>query len=112
MIVTFLGPSSNPYPFIKACDIYVHPSRYEGKSIVVREAQVLCKPIIITNYPTAPSQINHGKDGIICGMDNEDVANAIYELARNKEKQENIINHLETHDYSGRDEIEKIYSLI
>lgn len=111
-VVTFLGPSDNPYPFIKDCDIYVHPSRYEGKSIVVREAQVLCKPIIITDYPTAPSQIKHGEDGIICGMNNVDVANAIYDLAINKEKQERIVNYIKTHDYSGRDEIEKLYSLI
>ena len=55
--VIILGKRSNPYPYIKACDIYVQPSRYEGKSVTVREAQMLCKPVVVTNYPTASSQI-------------------------------------------------------
>lgn len=48
----------NPYPYIKACDWYVQPSCYEGKSVVVREAQMLCKPVIVTNYPTAPCRFS------------------------------------------------------
>ena len=60
--VILLGKRSNPYPYIKACDIYVQPSRYEGKSVTVREAQMLCKPVVVTNYPTAPSQIRSGID--------------------------------------------------
>lgn len=111
-VVTFLGPSSNPYPYIKACDIYVHPSRYEGKSIVVREAQILCKPVIITNYPTAKSQINHDVDGIICELDNHKIAEAIYKLATDRDKQQSLTTYLREHNYSGLEEIEKIYRLI
>ena len=110
--VVFMGPSDNPYPYIKGCDIYVHPSRYEGKSIVVREAQVLCKPVIITNYATAKSQINNGVDGVICELDNTSVAEAIFALATDVKKQNSIVNHLQTHDYAGVAEVEKIYRLI
>lgn len=111
-VVTFLGPSSNPYPYIKACDIYVHPSRYEGKSIVVREAQILCKPVIITNYPTAKSQINDGVDGVICELDNKKIAEAIYELAISKERQQSLIAYLQEHDFAGVNEVNKIYNII
>lgn len=111
-VVTFLGPSSNPYPYINACDIYVHPSRYEGKSIVVREAQILCKPVIITNYPTAKSQIIDGVDGVICDMDNKKIAEAIYCLANDKQKQASIIEYLKSHDFAGESEVEKLYELI
>ncbi len=110
--VIFTGPSDNPYPYIKDCDIYVHPSRYEGKSIVVREAQVLCKPVIITNYPTAKSQISNGVDGIICELDNKSVAEAIFTLITDSKKQTSIINNLRTHDYAGIAEVDKIYNLI
>lgn len=41
--VILLGKRSNPYPYIAACDIYVQPSRFEGKSVAVREAQILKK---------------------------------------------------------------------
>lgn len=110
--VVFMGPSDNPYPYVKGCDIYVHPSRYEGKSIVVREAQVLCKPVIITNYPTAVSQINNGVDGIICELNNKSVAEAIFDLATDMNKQKSIKSYLNTHDYAGVVEVEKIYRLI
>lgn len=46
--VILLGKRSNPYPYIKACDIYVQPSRYEGMSVTVREAQMLGKSVVVT----------------------------------------------------------------
>ena len=110
--VIFLGPSSNPYPFLKYCDIYAHPSRYEGKSIVVREAQVLCKPVVITNYPTAHSQINDGVDGVIVPLDNEGCAKGLAEFIMDESKQKEIIKNLQKEDHAGMNEVNKIYELI
>lgn len=110
--VILLGKRSNPYPYIKACDIYVQPSRYEGKSVTVREAQMLCKPVVVTNYPTAPSQIRSGIDGVIVPMDNEGCANGLAEVICDKSLQERIIAHLKTHDYGNESEVDKIYELI
>lgn len=67
--VILLGKKGNPYPYIRACDWYIQPSRFEGKSIAVREAQLLGKPVIITNYPTAHSQIEESVDGFIGSLD-------------------------------------------
>ena len=110
--VILLGKRSNPYPYIKNCDIYVQPSRYEGKSVTVREAQMLCKPVVVTNYPTAPSQIRSGIDGVIVPMDNEGCAHGLAEVICDKPLQERIIAHLKTHDYGNESEVEKIYTLI
>ncbi len=110
--VHFIGPKSNPYPWIKACDIYVQPSRYEGHSVTVREAQILCKPVIITNYPTAGSQILNGIDGIICGMDNNSIAETILSLAKDISRQKDLIEFVSTHDYGNENEVEKIYKLL
>ena len=110
--VILLGKRSNPYPYIKACDIYVQPSRYEGKSVTVREAQMLCKPVVVTNYPTAPSQIRNGVDGVIVPMDNEGCAKGLAQVIYDKPLQERIIAHLKTHDYGNESEVEKIYTLI
>lgn len=109
--VILLGKKENPYPYIKACDIYVQPSRYEGKSITVREAQILCKPVIVTNYPTASSQIQDGVDGVIVPMDVDACAQEMAAFIRDKEKQMTIVAYLKTHDYGNEDEIEKIYQL-
>lgn len=110
--VILLGKRTNPYPYIKTCDIYVQPSRYEGKSVTVREAQMLCKPVVVTNYPTAPSQIRSGIDGVIVPMDNEGCAHGLAEVICDKPLQERIIAHLKTHDYGNESEVEKIYELI
>lgn len=69
--VFLLGKKENPYPYMKTCDIYIQPSRYEGKAVTVREAQMLCKPVVITNFPTACSQLTDGVDGIIVPLENE-----------------------------------------
>lgn len=110
--VIILGKRSNPYPYIKACDIYAQPSRYEGKSVTVREAQMLCKPVVITDYPTAKSQIKHGVDGIIVPMDNEGCANGMADFLLNYQLQQQIVDYLQTHDYGNMNEIEKLYNLI
>ena len=110
--VILLGKRANPYPYIKACDWYVQPSRYEGKSVVVREAQILGKPVIITNYPTSVSQIQNGIDGIIVPMDVDKCAEAIAVALTDERQKKSIVEHLTTHDYGNEAEVEKIYSLV
>ncbi len=110
--VVLLGRKDNPYPYIKACDIYVQPSRFEGKSVTVREAQVLCRPVAITNYPTAPSQVADGRDGIIMPLDNEGCAEALADFVRRPALRQEISAYLATHDYSNESEVEKIYKLL
>ncbi|MBR1726026.1 MAG: glycosyltransferase [Muribaculaceae bacterium] len=110
--VKLLGATSNPYPYIKACDIYVQPSRYEGKSVTVREAQILCKPVVITDYPTARSQVQDGVDGIICPMDNASIARAIADLAGDTARRQALSDYLATHDYGNEAEVAKVYQLL
>ena len=46
--VKLLGAKSNPYPYIKMCDIMILTSDYEGFPVVYNEAIVLNKPILST----------------------------------------------------------------
>lgn len=109
--VIILGKKSNPYPYIKACDIYVQPSRYEGKSVTVREAQMLYKPVVVTNYPTAKSQIQDGVDGVIVPMDNEGCAKGLANFILNKIQQNSITEFLKVHDYGNEAAVQKIDNL-
>ena len=109
--VIILGKKENPYPYIKACDVYVQPSRYEGNAVTVREAQMLGKPVVVTNYATAASQIQNGIDGIIVPKDNEGCAAAIAQFLQNLTKQQLIVDYLRTNDYSNSDEMEKFYKI-
>lgn len=110
--VILLGKRENPYPFIKACDIYVQPSRFEGNAVTVREAQILCKPVVAANYPTAYSQIKQGVDGIIVPQDNAGCAHEIAQFIKNKELQQKIVDYLKEHDYGNEKEVQKLYSLM
>jgi glycosyltransferase involved in cell wall biosynthesis len=110
--VILLGKKSNPYPYIQACDIYVQPSRYEGKAVTVREAQMLYKPVVITNFPTAKSQLTNGIDGVIVPLDNEDAAKGIIQLIRNLYLQKQLTTNLRKGDYGNENEVNKIYQLI
>ncbi len=75
--VRILGKKENPYPYMKACDIYVQPSRYEGSPMTVLEAQTLDKPVVLSAFPTARSLVKNGVDGRIVPMDNEGCADGI-----------------------------------
>lgn len=110
--VSFIGGRDNPYPYMKNCDIYVQPSRYEGKAVTVQEAQMLARPVVITRYPTSFSQVVDGEDGIICDMDNEAIANAIVDLASDEERMRRLgIKASEMH-HGNVEEVEKFYSLL
>lgn len=107
-----LGKRTNPYPYIKASDIYAQPSIFEGKSMTVREAQILGCPPVITDYPTAKSQIRDGIDGKIVPLDIEGCAQGIYDFAIDAKLQQEIIKNLNSSDFSNMSEIDKFYSLI
>jgi glycosyltransferase involved in cell wall biosynthesis len=107
-----LGKKTNPYPYIKMCDLYVQPSRYEGKAVTVTEAKILGKPILITNYATAKSQVEDGVDGVICKLDVEGIAAGIESLYKKFELRNKLINHITSQDYSNTYELDKLYGVI
>lgn len=107
-----LGKKTNPYTYIEACDLYVQPSRYEGKAVTVTEAKILGKPVLITNYPTSKSQIEVGKEGLICDLSVEGIAKGIEKLYMDSELRNSLIKHLQHVNYSNDYELNKLYSLM
>lgn len=107
-----IGKKINPYPYIRACDIYVQPSRYEGKAVTVREAQMLGKPVIITDFRTAASQVKDGFDAIISPIDVKAFASDIIRLINNEKIRNLLSANTMTSDYSNSGQIEEIYHLI
>ena len=109
---TILGIKENPYPYIKACTIFAQTSRYEGKSVVLDEAKILAKPIVVTNYATVNDQIIDRREGIVVDMTPEGIANGIAELLGNKQLRKSLENYLSLHEYGNQIEIEKYYKYI
>lgn len=109
--VIVLGKKENPYPYIKACDLYVQPSRYEGKAVTVREAQMLGKPVVITRYSTSSSQLEEGVDGVIAPMDNAGCAEGIAELLQDSARMAQLREACKNRDYSNVLEANKVEQL-
>ena len=106
-----LGKKINPYPYIKACDLYVQPSRYEGKAVTVTEAQILHKPVLITNYETAHSQLKNEFDGYITEKSIEGIADGVEKLYLDAQLREQLVEGCKQSSYGNADELQKLYSL-
>lgn len=110
--VILLGERANPYIYIKYCSLFIQTSRFEGKSIVLDEAKILNKPIVVTNYPSVADNIENGLSGIICNMTPNSIANAIEILSKDKKKQEDIISYLKKNCNGNEYEINKYIELL
>ncbi len=81
-----LGQTENPYPYYMQADLYVHATRYEGKSIAVQEAQTLGCAVIASDCSGNRELIADGADGILCGLAPREIAEKIEELYLDEEK--------------------------
>lgn len=106
-----LGKKINPYPYMKTCDLYAQPSRYEGKAVTVTEAKILGKPVMITNYVTASSQVDNYVDGYITELSIEGIADGIEKIYKDNELREQLSNKCKEVDYGNNSELEKLYEL-
>lgn len=111
--VRLLGIRSNPYPYIKRADLYVMPSRYEGKSIALDEAKILCKPIVVTKYPSVYDAIENEKNGLLVDINAEAIAEGIARLLRDAELRKQFETNLATEDCSNEKRVvEKFLRLL
>ena len=81
-----LGVKENPFPYYKNCDLYVHATGFEGKSIAIQEAQTLGKPILATDCSGNREQIVHDVDGRMCPLDPKCVSEEIFWMIAHPEK--------------------------
>lgn len=107
-----VGLKENPYPYIKAADIYVQPSRFEGKAIAVDEAKILQKPIILTDYSTAHDHIKHGVNGLIVEMIPESIAQGIKHLIDHPAVRKLLIQQLAKESLGTESEITKFDAFV
>lgn len=90
--VILLGFKKNPYPYIKECDIYVQPSRYEGFCLTISEALIFNKPVLSNNFSGASEQIIQGKNGFICSIKDEIFYQYLKKMILDKNCYESLIS--------------------
>lgn len=107
------GLKINPYPYIKECDIYVQPSKFEGYGITIAEAKILCKPIVSTNFPVIYDQLINNVSGLIVNMNSESIAESIHHLITNPDLRLKFEQNLKSSpNHTAQTEVKKIYNLI
>lgn len=79
----FLGEKTNPYIYMKQCDIYVQPSLHEGYCITLAEAKCFEKPIIVTDFTGAREQIVDRETGLIVDCSSNEIYKAVKEIIDN-----------------------------
>lgn len=104
-----LGKKENPYPYIKFCDYFCLLSYYEGYGMVLEEAKILNKPIILTETAATECANNYYKalilenteDGILKGLEKELKSDSVKYLEntqnqeQNEKNEESIIRKIE-----------------
>lgn len=110
--IRLLGLRQNPYPYMRGATLIVHPSQFEGKSIALDEAKILCKPIVVTNFSTVYDQFEDRVNASICKMTPEDLSSSIADLLNNPSRRRQYGEWLEKHVADNASEIGKLYALL
>ncbi|MBQ8047208.1 MAG: glycosyltransferase [Prevotella sp.] len=107
-----LGTTPNPYPYMKACTLYVQTSRHEGFGLSIAEARILNKPVVTTEFDAVWNQMVQGENGIVVPQDPVAVADAIEQLLGDKDLYNHIVAYQRQEKKGNTEEIEKFYQLI
>ena len=105
-----LGTKTNPYPYMKDCDIYVQPSLHEGYCITLAEAKCFDNPIIATNFTGAREQLIETGCGLVSNINENDLYIKIKEVLDNDKLREKIELNLKNHTFDTSKEIDKLYN--
>lgn len=109
---TLLGAKANPYPYMKAADIYVQTSKFEGYCLTLAEARMLNIPCVTTNFDVVYAQMIDGDNGLVVEMSAEAVADGIIRLATDQELYQHIKGYQAQEKKGNMEEIEKFYDLL
>lgn len=80
-----LGAKENPYPYIKQANMFCLLSKFEGYGMVLEEAKILNKPIIITNT-AAREAVENYKNAVIVENDEHEIYNKLKYIIENNTK--------------------------
>ena len=108
-----IGSRNNPFPYMKAADLYVQPSRSEGYSLSVLEARVLACPTVAT-YAAAGEQMVDGVTGTLCDATADSIAEGILKHLSDSKLSERYHNALAEFSFEqfNKDILNKIEELL
>ena len=106
------GAVDNPYPYLVQTDLYVHVSRYEGKSIAIQEAQILECVILASDCRGNRENVSDGEDGKMCPLTPEGIRDGILWLMDHPGDRAQYAKSAGQKYQDQSDEVSKLLSLI
>lgn len=79
--VALAGHSGRVHEYLRAADLFVNPSDYEGFSLTLVEALGCAVPVVTTSVGVAPEVIRDGLNGFLCPPKNKEAFTAALALA-------------------------------
>ena len=105
------GAERNPYPYFAQADIYVHATRFEGKSIAIQEAQILGKAVLVSDCSGNREQVKQGVDGLLCELTPEGICAGIQILIHDPELRSRLGRAAARRSFGEREGLEKLLGL-
>jgi len=85
--VHFLGYREDAHSILKACDLFVLPSLYEGLPVAAVEAMACGVPVVISDIPPHRELVEHGVNGVLFRSgDERSLAETITDSLSNPER--------------------------
>ncbi len=108
--IKWLGLKSNPYPYVRQCDLFVMSSLYEGYPTMTVEALLSDTPVLTTLVAGVSEQIDDSNGWIV-----ENSEDGLYKkLDELKDKKENLISlkkSLENYHYDNETILNSYYKI-
>ena len=104
-----LGAKENPYPYIKEADYFCLLSYFEGYPMVIEEAKILNKKILITDTSAKEVIINYNNAKVFENSE-DGIYNGLKTIITENSKKENSQEISETYD--NKKIIEKIEQVV
>lgn len=110
----FLGVKENPYPYMKAADIFVQTSRIEAFGLTITEALTLGTPVVSTATDGGKEIITHKVNGFLCDVSSESIYSAVKTLITDDELRNKIAAGAAEIDFEAQNAeiLNKLYSLL
>ena len=107
-----MGAVGNPYPWFAQADLYVHCSRFEGKSIAIQEALILGCPVVVSDCSGNREQLTDGVNGQLCQLSADEIARTIRQLLADPERMERYRRAASEQGVHQCNELNKLYELL